>query len=316
MGRARGRCLLARRCRRRRSRHLVHPAAIGFNPFSRPKPGTEGRAVPGPRRPEGFRDTGSCHRAQGRSPSAQPASSPGCPGRAPRPRRQPRRPFTADQRALRTTRRLGGYVVTVNYGTPEPTEGTATLRVRIPVSRVQSAIVQFSGLGRILGAADSDHRSPAAARRAHPTDPPDEGQGARQALRRQRIQLNRRAAYATVDLALTTHEPEPKAATPSRFDRAVDDAAGVLTTELAIAAYVLIVASPFLLLLAAAFAGSRAYRRYADQRLLERVAVSDRGPDVDTAPPAAPSPRRSTRPRWRRPRPPGGRASSRRRSAR
>jgi hypothetical protein len=33
----------------------------------------------------------------------------------------------------------------------------------------------------------------------------------------------------------------------------------------------LIVASPFLLLLTAAFAGQRAYRRYTDQRLLERA---------------------------------------------
>ena len=177
----------------------------------------------------------------------------------------------ATQRALRTHRRLGGYVVTVNYGTPEPTEGTATLRVRIPVSRVQSAIVQFSGLGRILAQqtriTDLQQQLDELTRQIRRTKDKERVE----ALRRQRIQLNRRAAYATVDLALTTHEPEPKAAAPSRFDRAVDDAAGVLTTELAIAAYVLIVASPFLLLLAAAFAGSRAYRRYADQRLLERA---------------------------------------------
>jgi hypothetical protein len=36
-------------------------------------------------------------------------------------------------------------------------------------------------------------------------------------------------------------------------------------------AYALIVARPFLLLLAAAFAGNRVYRRHADQRLLERA---------------------------------------------
>jgi hypothetical protein len=177
----------------------------------------------------------------------------------------------ATQRALRTTRRLGGYVVTVNYGTPEPTEGAASLRVRIPVTRVQAAIVQFSGLGRILAQqtriTDLQQQLDELTRQIRRTKEKERVQ----ALRRQRIQLNRRAAYATVDLALTTHEPEPKAATPSRFDRAVDDAGGVLTTELAIGAYILIVASPFLLLLAAAFAGSRAYRRYADQRLLERA---------------------------------------------
>jgi hypothetical protein len=179
---------------------------------------------------------------------------------------------TATQRALRTTRRLGGYLVTVDYGTPEPREGTAALRVRIPVSRVQAAIVSFSGLGRILAQqtriTDLQQQIDELTRQIRRA----KGDKAKiTALRRERLQLNRRAAYATVDLSLTTHEPEQKAAPPSRFDRAVDDATGVLTSELAIGAYILIVASPFLLLLAAAFAGSRAYRRYADQRLLERA---------------------------------------------
>jgi Domain of unknown function (DUF4349) len=177
----------------------------------------------------------------------------------------------ATQRALRTTRRLGGYVVTVDYGTPEPTEGTANLRVRIPVSRVQAAVVQFGGLGRILAQqtqiADLQQRLDELTRQLRRTK--DKARVA--ALRRERTELNRRAAYATVDLALTTHEPKESAAAPGRFDRAVDDAVGVLTAELAIGAYVLIILSPFLLLLAAGLAGSRAYRRYLNQRLLERA---------------------------------------------
>jgi Domain of unknown function (DUF4349) len=179
---------------------------------------------------------------------------------------------TATQRALRTTRRLGGYVVTVQYGTPEPSEGTANLRVRIPVSRVQAAIVSFSGLGRILAqqtqVTDLQQRLDELTRQLRRA----KGNKARiAALRRQRTELNRRAAFATLAVDLTTHEPEKKAASPGRLERAVDDATGVLTTELAIGAYALIVASPFLLLIAAAFAGNRAYRRYADQRLLERA---------------------------------------------
>jgi len=178
----------------------------------------------------------------------------------------------ATQRALRTTRRLGGYLVAVDYGTPEATEGSANVRVRVPVSRVQAAIVDFSNLGRILGQqtriTDLQQRLDALTRQLRRA----KGDKVRTAiLRRERIALNRRAAYATVDLALTTHEPEQKVVPPSRLERAVDDATGVLTAELAIAAYILIVASPFLVLLAAAFAGSRAYRRYADQRLLERT---------------------------------------------
>jgi Domain of unknown function (DUF4349) len=188
------------------------------------------------------------------------------------------------QSALRTTRRLGGYVVSVDYQTPEPGEGTASVRLRIPVSRVQAAIVQLSGLGRILAQETriSDLQQPLdeltrrirrlerqAARATGPERARIEAQIA--ALRRERVEINRRAAFATVNLDLTTHEPKEPAATPGRLDRALGDAVGILLAELVIAAYVLIVASPLLVLLAAALFGNRAYRRHADQRLLERA---------------------------------------------
>jgi hypothetical protein len=188
------------------------------------------------------------------------------------------------QRALRATRRFGGYVVNVQYGTPQPTEGTATLRVRIPVSRVQAAIVELSGLGRILAqqVQISDLQRPLdeltrrirrLERRAADAQGAELARIRREiaALRRQRTEINRRAAFATVELGLTTHEPEAKPAPPGRLERAIDDAAGVLAAELAIGAYALIVAAPIIVLLAAGFAASRAYRRYADQRLLERA---------------------------------------------
>jgi len=179
------------------------------------------------------------------------------------------------QRALRATRRLGGYVVTVRYGAPEPTEGTATLRLNIPVSRVQAAIVQFSGLGRILAQetqiTDLQQSLDEITRQIRRLERSGGSKEQIAALRRKRAEINRRAAFATVNLDLTTHEPEQKATPPSRFDRAVDDATGVLAAELAIGAYALIVAAPILLLLGLAFAGSRAYRRYSDQRLLERA---------------------------------------------
>jgi Domain of unknown function (DUF4349) len=188
------------------------------------------------------------------------------------------------QRALRTARGLGGHLVSVAYSTPEPGEGTAAVRLRIPVSRVQAAIVQFSSFGQIL-AQDTriaDLQQPLdeltrrirrlerqAARATGPERARIEAQIA--ALRRQRVEINRRAAFATVNLDLTTHEPKEPAATPSRIDRALGDAVGILLVELVIAAYVLIVASPLLVLLAAGFFGNRAYRRHADQRLLERA---------------------------------------------
>jgi hypothetical protein len=188
------------------------------------------------------------------------------------------------QKALRAARRLGGYVVSVNYSTPEPGEGTAAVRLRIPVSRVQAAVVELSALGRILaqdtqisdlqqGLNELTRRIRDLERRAARAQGAERAQLLAQieALRDQRVQVNRQAAYATVNLDLTTHEPKAPAATPGRLDRALDDAVGILLAELVIAAYALIVASPFILLGVAAFFGNRAYRRHADQRLLERA---------------------------------------------
>lgn len=188
------------------------------------------------------------------------------------------------QKALRIARRLGGYVVSVGYSTPEPAEGTAEVTLRIPVSRVQAAIVRFNGLGRILaqdtriadlqqGLDDLTRRIRALERRAARAQGVEREQLLAQiaALRGQRAQITRRAAFATVQLNLTTHEPKAPAAAPGRLHRALDDAVGILLAELAIAAYALIVASPLIVLLAAAFFGSRAYRHHADQRLLERA---------------------------------------------
>jgi hypothetical protein len=188
------------------------------------------------------------------------------------------------QRALRATRRLGGYVLSVNYSTPEPGDGTAAVRLRIPVSRVQAAIVELSAMGRILaqdtqvsdlqqGLDELTRRIRDLERRAARAQGAERSRLLAQleALRNQRVQINRQAAYATVNLDLTTHEPKAPGVTPGRIDRALDDAVGILLAELAIAAYALIVASPFIVLGLAAFFGNRAYRRHADQRLLERA---------------------------------------------
>ena len=54
----------------------------------------------------------------------------------------------AAQDALALTRRLGGHVVSANVATGD--EGSAALTLRIPVAKVQDAIVQLSALGRIV----------------------------------------------------------------------------------------------------------------------------------------------------------------------
>ena len=202
--------------------------------------------------------------------------------------------------AIRTTRRLGGYVVAVDYGTPGGRRGDAFLRVRVPIGRVQEAIVRFSGLGTILaqdirirdvqGQVDDLAKRMARSRRQlaavneelrAPDLAADERRrlelrrdGLEQRLRalsRGRSATIRQARLATLTLALTTPKAEEEQpAPPGRIERALDDAGGILVKELAWTLYVLIVAAPFVFLLLLAAAGGRYATRRADQRLLER----------------------------------------------
>src|SRR5688572_25100377 len=54
----------------------------------------------------------------------------------------------AAQDALNLTRSLGGFVVTSSVATGD--QGNASITVRVPVDRVQDAIANLSGLGRIV----------------------------------------------------------------------------------------------------------------------------------------------------------------------
>jgi hypothetical protein len=202
--------------------------------------------------------------------------------------------------ALRLTRDYGGYVVSTNFRNPRAGEGDATLELRIPIGRVQEALVAFSGLGSIVsqnvsirdlqGQIDRFTRD---IRRLHDRmatlrtsllDPNltaaerarIEGELARArsrvaALEQERRVLIRQGRFAKVSLALTTEQAAAKEESPGRIERAVDDAGSVLAKEVAFGLYALIVASPFLLLIALAVAGARVGRRRADQRLLERA---------------------------------------------
>jgi hypothetical protein len=204
------------------------------------------------------------------------------------------------QQALSLTRRYGGYVVSTNYRNPRPDAGDATLELRIPIGRVQEALVAFSELGSIVSQDVSIRdlqgqidrytrdirrlRDRIAALRASLLDPnlsaaerariESELAQARSrvaALEQERRVLSRQGRFAKVSLALTTQRPAVKEEAPGRIERAFDDAGSVLAREVAFGLYALIVASPFLLLVALAILGTRAGRRRADQRLLERA---------------------------------------------
>jgi hypothetical protein len=185
------------------------------------------------------------------------------------------------QEALRITRGLGGYLRVVDYG--EGTErGTADLVLRVPIGRVQQAIVRFSGLGVILDQhvsvrdvqpqLDRRFRRIAELRRTIPTLTGDSlaaAQAELEALQTAQARERRQVSFATVSLHLTTKDagaaiPAP----PGRIERALERAADVLAAELVAVIYALVVAAPFVLLGTALLIAARTLRRRGDERLL------------------------------------------------
>jgi hypothetical protein len=205
----------------------------------------------------------------------------------------------ATVRAMRIARRLGGYVVSVEYETPRSDHGDSYLTLRVPVVRAQRAIMRFSSLGTVLGqnirimdvqprvdalerrivelrgrigAIDARLRSPAlgeAERARLEFRRGDLVRTLREATRA-RASTIRRAQFATMALTLTTAEPDKKESPPpGRVERMLGDAGAVLVKEAAWMLYVLVVAAPFVLLAALAIWGLRTVKRLADRRLLE-----------------------------------------------
>jgi hypothetical protein len=205
----------------------------------------------------------------------------------------------ATKRALDLTRSFGGYVRTVDYGRGTAS-GSADLVVRVPIGRVQSAIVRFSALGRILDqhvsvqdvqpSIDVRFRRLQAlrvqiARVQEQLAVPglsDEQKAALEAkLTRTRAELTavqrvqgqarKRASFATVSLGLRTKAAQVvPPAQPGRFDRTLDRIGDVLLVEFEVALYVLAIAVPLAVLAALAIWALRGGRRRSEERLLAR----------------------------------------------
>jgi hypothetical protein len=194
------------------------------------------------------------------------------------------------KQAIRDARQLGGYVVSVRYATPQDGRGDASLVVRVPISRVQEAIVRFSALGTIVSQRISlDDIQPQADRLSRQigslrrriaeleqktTLTPAERAELAHARQRLAMQLRSRAAviregtYARVALELTARKTAEKQAAPTRFDRFLNDAGSILAQELIVLLYALVIAGPFVLLAVAALFTERARRRRANDALL------------------------------------------------
>jgi hypothetical protein len=184
------------------------------------------------------------------------------------------------QDALGQTRALGGYVRTVDYGEGRG-EGTARLVVRVPIGRVQTAVLRFSELGTILDQHVSvrdvqpllDRRFARIAelRRAVRTMSGDDlaaAQAELETLQAAQARERRQASFATVSLDLTTAEKEVVPTPPGRIERAFERAADVLATEAVAVVYAAVVAAPFILLGLVLVIAFRAARSRSDKRLL------------------------------------------------
>jgi hypothetical protein len=179
----------------------------------------------------------------------------------------------ATQSAVRTTRRLGGFVAAADYST-ETKAGNSQLTLRVPVANLQKAIASFTQMGTILsqhisvtdlqGGVDRLDKRIASARRAG-----DERRAMR--LLRRRAALVREGTYAKVALQLTTAKPAAQHVAPGRFDRFLDTSGDILGKEAIAVLYALVVAGPFVLIAALLFLGERTRRRRSDHRLLEET---------------------------------------------
>lgn len=204
---------------------------------------------------------------------------------------------SATQQAMRITRSVGGTVASVSYDAPSQGVGSAQLTLRVPVARVQQAIVQLSGLGTILGqrygiedlqpAADdlAQQIEETQARIAQLQESlrnenltPSEravlqaqlGEARRQ-LRDLRASLEgtrAEARLATIQLGLTTEEILPA---PAEDESALDGVVDVLRWEGLVLLYALVVAGPFVLLGLAAWFLLRLRRRREEARLLAQT---------------------------------------------
>ena len=201
----------------------------------------------------------------------------------------------ATQRAMRVARSLGGHVQSVSYDAPSAGIGSAQLTLRVPIARVQSALVQLTSLGTIVsqrfgiedlqGTADDLATQIAETQRqiANLTSQlanPDLTQEERVVLQAQRTEARRRLAdlraalggtreearLATIQLGLTTEQLDAAPAEEGAIDRILD----ILVLEGLIALYVLVLAGPLIVLGLLLWLALRLHRRRGEARLLEQ----------------------------------------------
>jgi hypothetical protein len=200
--------------------------------------------------------------------------------------------------AMRVARSYGGYVVSLEQSSTSGRPGQADLVLRVPVARVEDALMRLAGLGivvdRHLSIRDLEQVVQQQRARilklklfiARATSQLKEDLPADVRLRLQ-LQLEqarsdlsratnankatlREASLSRVALTLTTQQAvgAGKKGGAGRIERAARDAGSFLAAAGAVVLFLLIILSPLLLIAAAALWSSRAYRRREERRLL------------------------------------------------
>ncbi len=196
--------------------------------------------------------------------------------------------------AMQVARGYGGYVASVDMNTPGQ-QGTASLVLRVPVTKVEDAVVRLGKLGDVTAQhvriQDLQRQANVLQReilklratiaglerkRANGSLSPQEQYELAQAkaslaqTTKSHTATVREGTLATVSMTFFT--PQPAAATPhheGRLGRTLSNAGDFLVRELAWLLYALIVIGPIALLAAAAVLVVRTGRRRSDARLLE-----------------------------------------------
>ena len=200
--------------------------------------------------------------------------------------------------AMRITRSLGGYVVSLDQSTAPGQPSEADLVLRVPVAHAEEAVASLGGLGTVLdrhlSIRDLERAVQGQQRRIvrlklliariqealQKSLPADVQLRLQLQLDQARADLSRatnankatlrEASLSRVSLALTTQKPggAAKGEGAGRVDRAARDAASFLAAAGTVTLFLLIVLSPVIVLTAAAFWGVRAFRRREERRLL------------------------------------------------
>jgi hypothetical protein len=201
--------------------------------------------------------------------------------------------------AMRVARSYGGYVVSLEQSSTSGRPGQADLVLRVPVARVEDALMRLAGLGTVVDRHLSirDLEQVVQQQRARILKlklfiarataqlkedlPADVRLRLQLQLEQARSDLSRatnankatlrEASLSRVALTLTTQQAVgagKKGGGAGRIERAARDAGSFLAAAGAVVLFLLIVLSPLLLLGAAAVWGARAYRRREERRLL------------------------------------------------